>query len=195
MDTPTITQYYRESDPARRLALLNMSIEAGEEPELNQIRRELWDIRYQDPSELGGDTRADGFIALWMLMEFNIDSGKRFMGVRGGRKEIMKQLNKMKFQEICAKGKDYEELLYRECKHLVKFYMTLCAQDKNYNSILCGLITIKKESSEAKMKRDIYETAIRLPKDLNLEEELALVTKAAHEVYGQEYPEESGFPE
>ena len=36
MDTPTITQYYRESDPARRLALLNMSIEAGEEPELNQ---------------------------------------------------------------------------------------------------------------------------------------------------------------
>ena len=77
----------------------------------------------------------------------------------------------------------------------MKFYMTLCAQDKNYNSILCGLITIKKESSEAKMKRDIYETAIRLPKDLNLEEELALVTKAAHEVYGQEYPEESGFPE
>ena len=45
------------------------------------------------------------------------------------------------------------------------------------------------------MKGDIYETAIRLPKDLNLEEELALVTKAAHEVYGQEYPEESGFPE
>ena len=42
MDTPTITQYYRESDPARRLALLNMSIEAGEEPELNQIRKELW---------------------------------------------------------------------------------------------------------------------------------------------------------
>ena len=71
MDTPTITQHYRESDPARRLALLNMSIEAGEEPELNQIRRELWDIRYQDPSELGGDTRADGLIALWMLKEFN----------------------------------------------------------------------------------------------------------------------------
>ena len=41
MDTPTITQYYRESDPARRLALLNMSIEAGEEPELNQICKML----------------------------------------------------------------------------------------------------------------------------------------------------------
>ena len=120
MDTPTITQYYRESDPARRLALLNMSIEAGEEPELNKIRRELWDIRYQDKSELGGDTRADGLIALWMLMEFNRDSAKRFMGVRGGRKEILKQLDKMKFQEIRAKGKDYEDMLYRECCHMVK---------------------------------------------------------------------------
>ena len=111
------------------------------------------------------------------------------------QKEILKELDDVKFREIRAKSPLHEELLYRECKHLVKFYMTLCAQDKNYNSILCGLITIKKESSEAKMKRDIYETAIRLPKDLHLEEELALVTKAAHEVYGQEYPEESGFPE
>lgn len=80
MDTPTITQYYREADPAKRLALLNMSIEAGEEPELNKIRRELWDIRYQDKSELGGDTRADGLIALWMLMEFNRDSSQAFYG-------------------------------------------------------------------------------------------------------------------
>ena len=38
-------------------------------------------------------------------MEFNRDSGKRFMGVKGGRKEIQKQLDKMKFQEIRAKGK------------------------------------------------------------------------------------------
>ena len=99
MDTPTITQYYREADPAKRLALLNMSIEAGEEPELNEIRKELWNIRYQDKSEVGGDTRADGLIALWMIMEFNKDSGRRFMGVRGGRKEILKQLDKSKFSK------------------------------------------------------------------------------------------------
>ena len=44
----------------------------------------------------------------------------------------MKQLNKMKFQEICAKGKDYEELLYRECCHMVKTYMELSESDKAY---------------------------------------------------------------
>lgn len=80
MDTQTITQYYREADPNKRLALLNMSIEAGEEPELNQIRKELWEIRYQDKSELGPDERADGLIALWMLMEFNRDSGQALHG-------------------------------------------------------------------------------------------------------------------
>ena len=120
-----------------------------------------------------------------MALEFNRNAGHKIFGPGKAQKEILKELDDVKFREIRAKSPLHEELLYRECKHLVKFYMTLCAQDKNYNSIL----------SEAKMKRDIYETAIRLPKDLNLEEELALVTKAAHEVYGQEYPEESGFPE
>ena len=42
MDTPTIAEYYREPDPMVRKKLLDKSIEAGEEPENNAIRRELW---------------------------------------------------------------------------------------------------------------------------------------------------------
>ena len=172
MDTPIIAQYYRETEPKKRKQLLDQAIASGEDQEANEIRREIYEARYKNTTNDGGI--ADGYLKFWIALEFNRNAGHKIFGP--GKEQ----------QEICAKGKDYEELLYRECKHLVKFYMTLCAQDKNYNSILCGLITIKKESSEAKMKRDIYETAIRLPKDLNLEEELALVTKAAHEVYGQE---------
>ena len=193
MDTPTITQYYREADPAKRLALLNMSIEAGEEPELNKIRKELWDIRYQDKSELGGDTRADVFIALWMLMEFNRDSSKRFMGVRGGRKEIMKQLDRMKFQELRAKGKDYEDLLYRECCHMVKTYMELSESDKAYNSTLFGILKMSSEQAKDKLKADIYHTAVELPQTLKLEEELGIVTRAAREMYELHFPGEGSL--
>ena len=193
MDTPTITQYYREADPAKRLALLNMSIEAGEEPELNKIRRELWDIRYQDKSELGGDTRADGLIALWMLMEFNRDSAKRFMGVRGGRKEILKQLDKMKFQEIRAKGKDYEDMLYRECCHMVNTYMELCEFDKAYNSTLFGILKMSSEQAKDKLKADIYHTAVELPQTLKLEEELGMITRAAREMYELHFPGEGSL--
>ena len=193
MDTPTITQYYREADPAKRLALLNMSIEAGEEPELNKIRRELWDIRYQDKSELGGDTRADGLIALWMLMEFNRDSAKRFMGVRGDRKEILKQMDKMKFQEIRAKGKDYEDMLYRECCHMVKTYMELSESDKAYNSTLFGILKMSSEQAKDKLKADIYHTAVELPQTLKLEEELGMITRAAREMYELHFPGEGSL--
>ena len=193
MDTPTITQYYRESDPAKRLALLNMSIEAGEEPELNQIRKELWDIRYQDKSELGGDVRADGFIALWMLMEFNRDNGKRFLGLRGGRKEILKQLDKMKFQEVRSRGRDYEDMLYRECCHMVKTYMELSESDKSYNSTLFGIMKISSEQAKNKLKADIYHTAVELPQNLNLEEELGIVTRAAREMYELHFPGEGSL--
>lgn len=193
MDTPTITQYYREADPAKRLALLNMSIEAGEEPELNEIRRELWNIRYQDKSEVGGDTRADGLIALWMIMEFNKDSGRRLMGVRGGRKEILKQLDKMKFQEIRSKGKDYEDMLYRECCHMVKTYMELSESDKAYNSTLFGILKISSEQAKDKLKADIYHTAVKLPQTLKLEEELGMVTRAAREMYELHFPGEGSL--
>ena len=59
MDTPTIAKYYREKDPMERLKLLEQSIAAGEEPEENRIRKELWEIRYSDKAETG-DTRAGG---------------------------------------------------------------------------------------------------------------------------------------
>ena len=173
MDTPIIAQYYRETEPKKLKQLLDQAIASGEDQEANEIRREIYEARYKNTTNDGGI--ADGYLKFWMALEFNRNAGHKIFGPGKAQKEILKELDDVKFR--------------------VKFYMTLCAQDKNYNSILCGLITIKKESSEAKMKRDIYETAIRLPKDLNLEEELALVTKAAHEVYGQEYPEESGFPE
>ena len=51
MDTPTIAKYYREKDPMERLKLLEQSIAAGEEPEENRIRKELWEIRYSDKAE------------------------------------------------------------------------------------------------------------------------------------------------
>ena len=51
MDTPTIAKYYREKDPMERLKLLEQSIAAGEEPEENRIRKEIWEIRYSDKAE------------------------------------------------------------------------------------------------------------------------------------------------
>lgn len=194
MDTPTISMYYREPEPMKRKALLDQSIQAGEEPEENRIRQELWDIRYSGKSQVDAASRADGYLAMWMCMEFNRDAGSKLFGNKNTVKEIRKHLDKLKFQEFAERSEKHRELLYRECCHLVKTYIDLCGEDRSYNSTLFGIMTMKKESAEYKLKRDIYETAVRLPKIVEMEKELELITKAAREMYELRFPGE-GLPE
>lgn len=192
MDTPTIAEYYREADPKKRRNLLEQEIEAGTDPEANQIRKEIWEARYSEMDEV---TMADGYLRFWMAMEFNRKAANKWLGVKGAVKEIRKELNSVKFQELQQKSDLHRELLYRECCHLVRLYIDLCKTDRSYNSMLAGIITIKKEDVTAKIKRDIYETAVCLPRDLGMEEELSLLTKAAREIYELYFPGEGGMAE
>ena len=48
MDTPTLAAYYKEQDPIKRKKLLEQSVAAGEDPEGNEIRKKLWNIRYRE---------------------------------------------------------------------------------------------------------------------------------------------------
>lgn len=192
MDTPTIAEYYREADPKKRRNLLEQEIEAGTDPEANQIRKEIWEARYSEMDEV---TMADGYLRFWMAMEFNRKAANKWFGVKGAVKEIRKELNSVKFQELQQKSDLHRELLYRECCHLVRLYIDLCKTDRSYNSMLAGIITIKKEDVTAKIKRDIYETAVCLPRDLGMEEELSLLIKAAREIYELYFPGEGGMAE
>ena len=56
-------------------------------------------------------------------------------------------------------------------------------------------MTMKEENSLAKMKRDIYETAVCVPRDVNMEDELSLLTRAARKVYEDRFPGEGGMAE
>lgn len=192
-DTPTIALYYREHDPLKRKMFLEQSIAAGEDKEANAIRKELWEVRYQGRTESGADTPADGYLALWMAMEFNKDAAGRFFGAKGARKEIVKNLEKMKFKEFQEKSDLHRELLYRECFHMVKTYMELCEKDKTYNSTLCGIVPISEKGAKNKLQTDIYETAVVLPGNINMVEELSIITQAAREAYEAHFPGEGGI--
>ncbi|WP_274422875.1 DUF6553 family protein [Blautia sp. XA-2221] len=191
MDTPTIAEYYREADPRKRKALLEQALASGEDMEANEIRREIWEARYKDD----GTNVADGYLKFWMSMEFNKNAGNRLFGVKSAQKEIRKELNSVKYPEFLNKSELHKELLYRECCHLIKLYMDLCKTDRSYNTMLCGIITIKEEDAKAKLQKDIYKTAVCLPKDLGMEKELDLLTRAAREMYELHFPGEGGLPE
>ena len=191
MDTPTIAQYYREHDPMKRKALLDAAV-LEEDSEENRIRRELWEIRYKEPQS-GTPSRADGFLSLWMSMEFNKNAGNKIFGSKSACKEIRKKLEQLKFKELQEMDELHHGLLYRECCHMVKMYMELCETDRSYNSTLCGIMHISKEKAKVKLQSDIVQTAVELPKAIGMEEELAIVTKAAREMYEVHFPGEGGI--
>ena len=108
-DTPTIALYYREHDPMKRKMFLDQSIAAGEDEEANAVRKELWELRYGEPSEAGSGTRADGYLALWMAMEYNKDTAGKLFGLKRARKEIGKNLTRLKFREMQEKSELHRE--------------------------------------------------------------------------------------
>lgn len=187
MDTPIIAAYYRESDPLKRKKLLEKAVASGEDTEENAVRREIWETRYGNGTDGGKTERADNFMALWMTLEFHRDADKKWFAIKRARKEIMKHLERLKFQELSGRSEMHRELLYRECVHLVTVYMELCEKDKSYNNLLCGLVSMSKERSREKLQEDLLSTAVRLPAALQLEKELELLTKAAKEVYDRNF--------
>lgn len=193
METPILAKYYTEHDPMKRKALLEQAIASGEEKEANTVRMELWKIRYQGVSQVDASTRADGFLGLWMAMEYNRGAAKKLFGAGSARKEIMKHMKRLRFQELLEKSALHKELLYKECCHLVRTYMKLCETDRSYNTTLFGIMNISGDKKEQKLKTDIYEMAMVLPKAVKLEEELRLITEAAVEVYEEFFPGEGGL--
>ena len=192
-DTPTIALYYREYEPMKRKMFLDQSIADGEDDEANAVRKELWEMRYGGPAEKGAETRADGYLALWMALEYNKDAAGRLFGAKSARKEIEKKLKKLKFKEIQEKSELHRELLYRECCHMVKTYMELCEKDKTYNSTLCGIVPLGEKNAKNKLQNDVYETAVVLPGNINMQEELDIITRAAREAYEAHFPGEGGI--
>ena len=55
---------------------------------------------------------------------------------------------------------------------------------------------MKKDDVKSKLQRDIYETAVMCIQEmLDMEEELALLTRAARKVYEDHFPGEGGMLE
>ena len=192
-DTPIIALYYREHDPMKRKMFLDQSIAAGEDEEANAVRKELWELRYGEPSEAGSGTRADGYLELWMAMEYSKDTAGFLFGLKRVRKKKKKNQTKQKFREMQEKSDLHRELLYRECCHMVKTYMELCEKDKTYNTTLCGIVPISEKSAKSKLQKDVYTTAIVFPEEINMQEELEMITKAAREAYEAHFPGEGGL--
>ena len=90
--------------------------------------------------------------------------------------------------QTAGKSSLHKELLYEECCHAVRLYVSLCEKDRNYRNLFMGVMQMSDEKVREKLKRDLYTTAVLTPKNLDLETELALFTQAAEQIYTEYFP-------
>ena len=190
MDSPNVARYYEESDPLRRKKLLKLILEQEGASEENIARKEIFEARYAKTSKADKQAPADGYLGLWMVLEYNKNVGGGFLGlnIRQAQKEIRRHLSKLKIREFHDRSGVYASLIERELEHMVRVYIQLCQKDRTYNSTIFGMMKMSSESAERKLKEDITSIMDLLPEKLQMTEELSLITTAVRKVYDEVFP-------
>ena len=185
MDAAWIAEYKKETDRERRRKILEREKEAHEgEPEY-EIRRKLWDGRYDKKNGQAIDYGIRGWV--------NLQGLKRRVYLPGESKRLAKEVEGIKKDwqfDLCREyGEAGEKALSDELFNLSLFYFDLCERDKTYNSVVLGLGHISDERRAVKIAKEIKEITEVIPESLNITEELGVFIRAAKEALIYRYPE------
>ena len=178
-----VQQYMREPESWKRKEILDQAIaEEGMTPD-NELRLKLWEKRYVKQN----DREIDTFIRGWVNLNFLESSGKGLFSKNRIEKDKQKILEDWQVALAAEYGETGRQVLYEEFFNLSRLYIKLCEEDKQYNSVLLGLGTMKKEKLVRKIAADVFNAAYNVPNRHNMKEDLALFTKAATEAFYEVY--------
>lgn len=184
--------YYQETDPGRRRAILMEALEKEDTAE-DRIQERLWDLRYKKMYH-GRDVQwADGYIRLWMALKFAAQYADSFFGGRGAKKEVRKILDELEIARFMEGGPQERELLYREFYHGACLYLQICSSDRNYSSTILGMVPLKEGSVQEKIARDVYASLFVGARFAQVEEELALFRQAAVAAFEDRIPAQKEY--
>lgn len=180
--------YYQEIDKDKRKALLDGAIaKEGINPEY-ELRQVLWERRYgRREKEPEG---VDYYIRGWMTLMYLKQSATSVLGKRSALREIQKAKKDWNMKFLRDQGELGERLLYQELYNMVKLYIHLCGNDKNYRSSLFGLMQIDQKKLTEKIAFDVHESTRTIPQILGVEEELQDLQRAAADAFCDVFPGE-----
>ena len=193
MASELIRKYYEESDPLKRKEILTESLEKGEEPEANQMRMELWNCRYAKRIDKRSNARADGFLKLWMTLKFFSGSRMGSFGRKRNQREVRALLKELGFDKMMEYGSVGEQILFQECHHAGRVYVTSCSEDKRYSSTLLGLMSISKEKVQEKIAKDTVLVSKVIPEELQMTKELQIFSDGSIQAYKDMFPGDENF--
>lgn len=94
-DRRELRDYYVESSPARRRQILNVAMETQSDPEADEIRLQIWKLRYAKARENGKSGRADGYLKLWMDLRYLAENPPGRFFCKKNAEEIGKRVGRI----------------------------------------------------------------------------------------------------
>lgn len=187
MDAAWIGEYKRETDRARRKAILEREEpEHGSSPEY-EIRKKLWEGRYDKKDGMDIDYGIRGWV--------NLQYTKRRVYLPGEQKRLRKELEGIKKDwqfPLCEEyGETGEKALYDELFNIALYYFDICERDKTYNAVVLGLGHISDERRVSKILREVKELTEVIPESLKGKEEIKVFINAARDAFRYRYPDEA----
>lgn len=180
-DRRELRDYYTESSPARRRQILDAAMETQSDPEADEIRLQIWNLRYAKARENGKSGRADGYLKLWMDLRYLAENPPGRFSVKKTQKRLERELEELGFFQFYDQGDQSRTLLFQECLHTARLYVKLCFSDRNYTSMILGMMPMKEGRVQDKVSKDLKKLYEDLPKVLEIPKPLELMLSAAKE--------------
>ena len=180
-DRRELRDYYVESSPARRRQILNVAMETQSDPEADEIRLQIWTLRYAKARENGKSGRADGYLKLWMDLRYLAENPPGRFSVKKTQKRLERELEELGFFQFYDQSEQSRMLLFQECLHTARLYVKLCFSDRNYTSMILGMMPMKEGRVQDKVSKDLKKLYEDLPKVVEIPKPLELMLSAAKE--------------
>ena len=180
-DRRELRDYYVESSPARRRQILNVAMETQSDPEADEIRLQIWNLRYAKARENGKSGRADGSLKLWMELRYLAENPPGRFSVKKTQKRLERELEELGFFQFYDQSEQSRMLLFQECLHTARLYVKLCFSDRNYTSMILGMMPMKEGRVQDKVSKDLKKLYEDLPKVVEIPKPLELMLSAAKE--------------
>ena len=178
-----VAQYMRETESDKRREILKQAIaEEGLTPD-NELRQRLLEVRYQ----IKDGREIDTFVRGWVNLNFIDNTGKGPFSKKRIEKEKKSILGDLQLELAETYGETGRQVIYEELFNLARLYIKICEEDKHYSSVVFGLGQMKKDKLISKIAADVYRAAYDIPGRYDLQEKLAIFTKAATDAFYEVY--------
>lgn len=178
--------YFMQPEKEAREALLKKRISSGEESEELSLIRELFEHRYtpvgKEPAQI--DHAIRGIVNMGFLPE----TKKSMIKKKHFEKELHGILDDLGVFIAEKYGEAGQALMYDEMCNIVRKFVQLCREDKQYNAVLFGFGRIKPKTQSRKVARNLAQITFYVPRATGTEKEFLMLANAARQVFAEEYP-------